>query len=107
MFGQAAIRQGRWKAVWLPPPAGNDKWLLYDLSTGRSGSCLSILPCALADLTDPGETKDLADAEPEKLKQLVEYWHEYEAETGTVLKSAEDGPGREKMFGVKWDDWGQ
>lgn len=37
VFGQAAIRQGRWKAVWLPPPTGNDKWLLFDLA---SGTCL-------------------------------------------------------------------
>jgi hypothetical protein len=35
VFGQAAIRQGSWKAVWLPPPTGNDKWLLYDLSIGE------------------------------------------------------------------------
>jgi hypothetical protein len=35
VFGQAAIRQGSWKAVWLPPPTGNDKWLLYDLSVGE------------------------------------------------------------------------
>lgn len=39
VFGQAAIRQGKWKAVWLPPPTGNDKWQLYDLSQGTpSGS---------------------------------------------------------------------
>jgi len=35
VFGQAAIRQGKWKAVWLPPPTGNDKWLLYDISAGQ------------------------------------------------------------------------
>jgi hypothetical protein len=58
-----------------------------------------------ADILDPGETNDLADAEPKKLKELVEFWHQYEAETGTVLKGPLDGAGREKMFGVKWDDW--
>lgn len=36
VFGQAAIRQGKWKAVWLPPPTGNDKWLLFDLDQGVS-----------------------------------------------------------------------
>lgn len=35
VFGQAAIRQGKWKAVWLPPPTGNDQWQLYDLDTGE------------------------------------------------------------------------
>ena len=58
-----------------------------------------------ADVLDPGETNDLAEAEPKKLKELVEFWHQYEAETGTVLKGPLDGAGREKMFGVKWDDW--
>jgi hypothetical protein len=60
---------------------------------------------ALPDILDPGETNDLAEAEPQKLKELVEFWHQYEAETGTVLKGPLDGAGREKMFGVKWDDW--
>jgi hypothetical protein len=58
-----------------------------------------------ADVIDPGEINDLAEAEPAKLKELVEFWHRYEAETGTVLKGPLDGAGREKMFGVKWDDW--
>ena len=35
VFGQAAIRQGDWKAVWLPPPTGPNKWLLYDLRQGE------------------------------------------------------------------------
>jgi hypothetical protein len=48
----------------------------------------------------------LAEIEVDKLRELVEYWHQYEAETGTVLKGPSDGPGREKFFGVTWDDWG-
>jgi len=103
VFGQAAIRQGTWKAVWLPPPTGNDKWLLYDLSVGMC----STKPPRLRSLTlqDPGETTDLAATAPTKLQELVEFWHQYEAETGTVLKGPLDGAGREKMFGIKWDDW--
>jgi len=62
-------------------------------------------PTVSADILDPGEINDLAEAEPAKLKELVEFWHRYEAETGTVLKGPLDGAGREKMFGVKWDDW--
>ncbi|KAI9633387.1 alkaline-phosphatase-like protein [Dioszegia hungarica] len=87
LFGQAAIRQGKWKAVWLPPPTGNDKWLLYDLSI------------------DPGEIKDLAAEQPDKLKELITFWHEYEAETGTVMKDSGEGFGR--FTGVNWEDWGQ
>jgi hypothetical protein len=48
VFGQAAIRQGSWKAVWLPPPTGNDKWLLFDLSVG--GSLVMVLSFSFANL---------------------------------------------------------
>lgn len=53
-----------WKAVWIP----NDdaKWSLYNLAT------------------DAGETKDLADEEPDKLVEMVRLWRDYEAETGIV-----------------------
>ncbi|KAK6908688.1 hypothetical protein I204_02022 [Kwoniella mangroviensis CBS 8886] len=89
LFGQAAIRQGRWKAVWLPPPTGKDQWLLFDLDQ------------------DPGETKDLAEAHPEKLQQLVAFWHEYEAETGTIVNMTEPSVGGfGRSTGINWDDWG-
>ncbi|WVF71808.1 hypothetical protein IAT40_006616 [Kwoniella sp. CBS 6097] len=88
LFGQAAIRQGRWKAVWLPPPAGNDQWLLFDVKA------------------DPGETKNLAAEQPEKLQEMVGFWHQYEAETGTVLDTR-TGSGYGRNVGLSWDDWGQ
>jgi arylsulfatase A-like enzyme len=113
VFGQAAIRQGKWKAVWLPPPTGNGGWLLFDLSSGTS---LRLSPIATrADghpshrHADPGETTDLARTHPERLVVLVQYWHEYEAETGTILRPvdehADGGFGR--FTGVNWADWGQ
>lgn len=67
LFGQAAIRRGNWKALWLPAPAGPEKWQLFDLSK------------------DPGEQQDLAETHPEKLAEMVEHWRIYEAETGTIL----------------------
>ncbi|BGO89497.1 hypothetical protein NBRC10512_003957 [Rhodotorula toruloides] len=64
LFGQSAIRQGPWKAVWIP---GKDaKWSLYNLAS------------------DAGETRDLADDEPERLTEMVRLWRDYEAETGVV-----------------------
>lgn len=39
-------------------------------------------------LSDPGETKNIANSNPEKLAELLRYWQEYEAETGTVMKPA-------------------
>ncbi|WWC69062.1 uncharacterized protein I206_102998 [Kwoniella pini CBS 10737] len=89
LFGQAAIRQGKWKAVWLPPPTGKDEWLLFDLDA------------------DPGETKNLAGENPEKLHQLVAFWHEYEAETGTIVNMSNPaGTGFGRSTGINWDDWG-
>lgn len=88
--------------MWLPPPTGNDKWLLYDLSTGE---CLLGAQSPMLIPKDPGEITDLALSNPDKLQELVSFWHDYEAETGTVLKSGGDGFGR--FTGVNWEDWGQ
>ncbi|PWN52739.1 alkaline phosphatase-like protein [Violaceomyces palustris] len=72
LFGQQAIRQGDWKAVFIPEPMGPEKWQLYNLKT------------------DPGEVEDLAEAEKERLERLVRYWADYVAETGTVLVLPEE-----------------
>lgn len=60
---------------------------------------------------DPGETKNLAETHPEKLVELVKYWHQYEAETGTIMRAAEEaaggGGGFGRFTGVNWEDWGQ
>lgn len=53
--------------MWVPAPAGPERWQLFDLEN------------------DPGEIHDLAEREPEKLKEMLESWALYEAETGTIL----------------------
>ena len=45
---------------------GADKWELFDLSV------------------DPGETTDLSEKHPDKLKELIADWDQYCKETGTV-----------------------
>jgi arylsulfatase A-like enzyme len=67
LFGRCAIRRGDWKALLLPPPDGPGRWQLYDLSR------------------DPGETDDLAGAEPARLAGLVEDWNAYVEETGVLI----------------------
>jgi arylsulfatase A-like enzyme len=69
LFGQAAVRRGSWKALWLPAPAGPspERWQLFDLSK------------------DPGEQVDLAQTYPDKLEEMLDHWRTYEAETGTIL----------------------
>ena len=66
LFGMRAIRQGDWKAVYLPAPVGPATWQLYDLAR------------------DPGEIHDLADSQPGKLAELIEHWKRYVSETGVV-----------------------
>ena len=68
LFGLRAIRQGDWKGVFIPAPAGPGAWQLYDLAA------------------DPGETNDLARSNPARLDALLTAWQRYAAETGVVLE---------------------
>jgi arylsulfatase len=67
LFGRRAIRQGDWKALYLPPPYGPGRWQLYDLSS------------------DLGEIDDLSEARPDKLAELLALWDRYVEETGVIL----------------------
>jgi len=71
LFGRRAIRQGDWKAVYIPVPSwGKAAWQLYDLSR------------------DPGEMTDLAAARPDVLAALLELWKIYCDETGVLPYAA-------------------
>jgi arylsulfatase A-like enzyme len=73
LCGRGAIRKANWKAVFIPKPKGPEKWQLYDLSK------------------DPGETTDLAEEEPEKLKELLGHWDDYVRDCGVVPLQPELG----------------
>lgn len=66
LFRARAIRQGDWKALYIPKPDGPGRWQLYHLKR------------------DPGEIHDLAHAEPERLNKLIEHWQRYVDETGVL-----------------------
>lgn len=66
MAGGKWMRQGEFKAVFVPPPFGAGKWQLFDLAN------------------DPGETMDLAQKNPEKLEQLKTAWKQYANEVGAI-----------------------
>jgi hypothetical protein len=72
--GDRAIRQGRWKAVWMPPPFGAGAWRLYELER------------------DPAELYDFAEEEPEKLATLVALWKSYAGENNVVLPKPPPAP---------------
>lgn len=88
LFAQQAIRKGRYKALYIPKPIGPDRWQLFDL------------------LKDPGETNDLAEIENEKLKELVDHWAEYVAETGLVDCTQEFYTGLKAVYEPQQiEDW--
>ena len=60
------MRQGHFKAVSVAPPYGSGTWYLYNV------------------VDDPGETRDLSQQQPEKLKQLKKAWTRYADEVGVV-----------------------
>ena len=66
LFGIRAYRRGPWKVLKLPPPYGTGQWQLYDLSA------------------DPGETVNLANKHPDRLKELVNRWQTYAKTNGVV-----------------------
>lgn len=68
------VKKGDWKAIYLPavintvvPEIPAKRWLLFNIAN------------------DPGETTDLAAAEPAKLQELVDEWFAYARETGVVV----------------------
>lgn len=66
LFGRQAIRQGNYKAVYIPKPYGPERWQLYDLTQ------------------DPGETRDLAEVMPAILRRLLAEWENYATEVGMI-----------------------
>ncbi|OCC23369.1 hypothetical protein MB02_12175 [Croceicoccus estronivorus] len=66
MFGRRYVREGRWKAVHIPPPTGSGHWELFDMEA------------------DPGETNNLARQNSDQLAKMVKDWNKYADEKGVV-----------------------
>lgn len=71
LFGQQAIRKGRYKAVHIPKPYGPERWQLYNLEQ------------------DPGERIDLAEQIPEVLSDLMKEWDQYVSDVGLIVGLAQ------------------
>ena len=69
LFGNRALRQGRWKLRWQWKPYGTEEWELFDL------------------ISDPGERLDLSVEEPVKLASLIGLWNRYVDESNVLLPS--------------------
>ncbi len=64
--GQRAVFRGKWKALWIQPPNGAGAWQLFDLAT------------------DPGETTDVAAANPELMAELSAAYDQHAADVGVI-----------------------
>ena len=73
IWGRRAVKVGYWKAVRMPKPLSDDRWLLFDLET------------------DPAEQNNLAEERPETLARLEAAWERYVKENNVVLP---EGPFR-------------
>lgn len=62
--GTAALYKGNWKITKTPAPFGNGEWYLYDLSV------------------DPGETNNVAAANPEIFQSMIKEYHAYATKVG-------------------------
>lgn len=69
------------KAVFIPKPKGTERWQLYDLAT------------------DPGEVRDLAEEQPEVLKEMLALWDRYVLENGVIPLQPEMGEYVEALEG--------
>lgn len=65
LYGNRAVRQGRWKLVW---GSNVKKWELYDMSVDRT------------------ETNDLAAMQRDRVKRMAADWVRWAKETGAPLK---------------------
>jgi arylsulfatase A-like enzyme len=67
VFGNRAVRQGDWKIRWQFKPYGKGDWELFNVTA------------------DPAERKDLAAAQPGKLKAMLALWDDYARANNVIL----------------------
>lgn len=67
LWGKQGMRVGDWKLVNQPPPTGTSEWQLFNLKE------------------DLAEQVDLADAQPEKLADMLRLWQQYVDYNNVVL----------------------
>lgn len=92
LFARGALRKGDWKIVHFAKTQGgagegDNGWELFNI------------------VQDPGETNDLAQAEPEKLRELLACWDQYVVECGVVWGEGAQVPGLGRdEYPELWED---
>jgi len=69
IFGNRAVRQGEWKLRWQFKPYGTGDWELYNVAT------------------DPGERRNVAAQNPDKVRALTAAWDGYVLANNVILPS--------------------
>lgn len=92
LFARGALRKGPWKIVHFSKAQGgagegDEGWELFNV------------------VDDPGETKDMAQVEPQRLQELLALWDEYVVECGIVWgeEALAPGMGIDEAPGL-WED---
>jgi arylsulfatase/uncharacterized sulfatase len=75
--GTAALYRGKWKITRTPAPYGDGQWRLFDV------------------VADPGETTDMAAAEPQLFDEMLADYRGYVEEVGVFELGPEDSAGRQ------------
>ncbi len=80
LYGRRAVRKGDWKAEWLEPPYGHNRWELYNLAE------------------DPAEQHNLANEQAKKLAELVADWERYAMKYQLTLPDERVGYGPDEVW---------
>jgi arylsulfatase len=74
MGGGRWISDGTYKAVLVAHPYGGGEWELYNIAE------------------DPGESRNIADENPDLLERLIAAWDQYAADVGVVFPPSHEEP---------------
>lgn len=86
-FGNKAVRRDNWKATRINRPMGSGVWELFDLSV------------------DPGETRNLAEQNPEILNELVAAWGAYAESNEVIVPNPPPAPSPRQLYWNECDWW--
>jgi len=80
LYGRRGVRKGDWKAEWMEKPYGSNEWELYNLTQ------------------DISQQNNLAQENPEKLKELVEAWESYAKTNNVTLPDRPTAYAKEEVW---------
>ena len=71
LFKRKAVQKNDWKILWIEPDFGKGNWELFNLKE------------------DPSELNDLAEKYPDKLKEMINAWEQYQQDNNVIISNGE------------------